>query len=304
MVASLIPLIVAVAALTSSLFLPVYAQTTTPTTLMDDTGFTITLPPGWHGNDYDNKGPSAIATENKLGYTKLATFCPLDDTVPRLGSDGLTCDTGGAATDWITVFRYKDLASKPEFAPIIQSGRPITANDVYLYHLEEIRNFKKAQNPNTPQFWEPIIYEETTEENFPITRNAAGGPELALPPLNGKAVRTGDTGYSLFFIDDSTGYAYRVTSNGFAVSFWGSENSFPEVIDRRNAIISIIHTAGINPDVQADATHTLYTYNPATTVDHNDPGAVILIPPETLAAQASSSSEDPTGLGLFGSVNK
>lgn len=260
--------------------------TATPMTLMDDTGFTITLPAGWIRNDYDNKGASAIDTENKLGYTKLATFCPQDDAVPKLGIEVSICDVGGAATDWITVFRYKDLASKPEFAPIVQSGRPITANDVYLYHLDEIRKYNKALLPNSAQGWEPIIHEEQTVENIPITRNAAGGPELALPPLNGKAVRTGDTGYSLFFYDDSTGYAYRVSSNGFATRFWGSENSFPVVIDQRDAIISSIRTSGINPNVEPEPTPVL-PYNPPTTFDPNDPGAVILIPPETLEAQAS-----------------
>jgi hypothetical protein len=263
-------------------------------TAMDDTGFTITMPAGWVGNDYDNKGAAAIDTENKLGYTKLATFCPQDDAVPRLGVEGLICNGGGDG-DWITIFRYKDLASKPEFASIIQSGRQITANDVYLYHLEEIRNYNKAENPNNPQAWEPLIYEEQTEEDVPITRNAAGGPELALPPLNGKVARTVETGYSLFFIDDSTGYAYRVTSNGLALLL----QDRPNWIDRYNTIVSIIRTSGVNPNVQPEP-HPMLPYNPPTVFDYYDPGAVILIPQETLAAQASSSSEDSNSLGFLG----
>jgi hypothetical protein len=269
--------------------------TTTPMTFMDDTGFTMRLPPGWIGYDYDNNEASAIDTEDKLGYTKLATFCPQEDAVPKLGSEGLTCNVGSHTSDWITVFRYKDLASKPEFAPIIQSGRQITANDVYLYHLEEIRNFDKASNPNNPQFWEPMLYEEYTEENVPVKRNAAGGPELALSPLNGKVAMTAETGYSLFFIDDSTGYAYRVSSNGFTIKYWWAEDS---CVLECSAIVPSIHTLGINPNVQAEP-HPVLPYNPPTVFDYNDPGAVILIPPETLAAQASS-SEDPSGLGLFG----
>lgn len=117
----------------------------TTTSFTDDTGFTVDLPPGWIANDYQNTGPEAAATENQLGYTKLAIFCQSDDTAPRFGSSVGTCNAGFSG-DWVQVFRYKNFASNP----IVSAGTgglplsALTPTHVYLYHLEEIRGVRDA----------------------------------------------------------------------------------------------------------------------------------------------------------------
>jgi hypothetical protein len=135
----LLPLLVFIA--------PVYAAmgqaTGTTTVFTDDTGFTVDLPQGWIANDFDNNGAEAQALEDNLGYTKLVTFYRGEDSFPSLGSEVSRCEIS-TTSDWVQVFRYKNLASKPEFASIVQSGRAITASDVFLYHLEELKRYADA----------------------------------------------------------------------------------------------------------------------------------------------------------------
>jgi hypothetical protein len=213
----------------------------TATTFTDDTGFTVELALGWTANDYDNKGGEALAAENKLGYAKLVTFCSDNNEVP-------TCDE--SLGDYVQVFRYKDLHKRPEFASIIASGKPITANDMFLYHLEELKE-RQSSNP----YYLPHIYEEWTQENVEVGRiiTSPSGQELATP-VYGKITGI-DALYNLYFVDDSTDIGYRVSSDSFSVGELaiGSIDSLPL------EMITIFDSASLLP-APAAVSHPVIPY--------------------------------------------
>ncbi|HEU4822630.1 MAG TPA: hypothetical protein VFS97_04335 [Nitrososphaeraceae archaeon] len=260
-----------------------FAQGAKPFT--DDTGFTVDLPLGWIANDYRNTGPDAAITENNLGYTKLVTFCNENDAAPTLGSEVPSCNISPLG-DFIEVFRYKDLASKSEFASIVQSGREITANDVFLYYLEELKRYGKATVLPGASPLTPLIDEEFTRENVPIEVNISNPGQTVgtqATPLIGKIAMV-NTNYHLFFIDPNTGYAYRVTEIHSSIVERDNPNKVLKVSDM--IILSIIDSVRLEAPLDSDnISHPLFTYEPPTTPDYNDPGALVLASPIYVTAR-------------------
>jgi hypothetical protein len=272
----------------------------------DDGGFVVDVPPGWVANDFQNSDPQAISTENKLGYTKLLTLCPSEDAIPSLGSEVPTCDTSHP-NDYVQVFRYKHVSEKPEFASIVQSGRAITPNDIFLYHLEELKryyNFMSSVNPPGVSPHQPNIREQYTVDGVTVDRyNPAEGESLLnsspqTPITDGKIAMVDDE-YSLYIMDRNTDYGYRVTAGGFVIEDWiiGITNSGPP-----ESVISILNSASlrtIDPDTQIiTVNHPLLPYVPVTTgADRTDPGAVVL---GTLPSPSQSQRDNTQVIpGLF-----
>jgi hypothetical protein len=198
--------------------------------------------------------------------------------------------------------RYLDthLASKPEFAPIVGSGRAITANDVFLYHLEEIKRYNTIANSDRPylQGSSPSIYEGFTQENIPIEANGQ--------TVMGKIVNLGAYGYSLFFIDPATGYAYRVTAGGHEIGEWRDP---ADRLSRPETIISILDSVSVNL-AAANSSNPLFTYMPSTIPDGQDPGAIVVatspVPSSGQSTSSSSSSspmQDLNDRGMFGPLS-
>jgi hypothetical protein len=102
-----------------------------PTPFTDDSGFSVLLPEGWVGEDFDNINPSSQSAESQLGYGILTAFCPQEQVSPQVGGCGSNCQS---AEDVVYVFRYKDLRSRPEFASL-PSDYKITAEDMMAYEL-------------------------------------------------------------------------------------------------------------------------------------------------------------------------
>jgi hypothetical protein len=250
---------------------------------IDDAGFMVNIPPGWIANDYQNTDVQSAAVEDKLGYTKLATFCPSEDATPSLGSEVPTCNTS-FPSDSVQVFRYKHVSQKPEFAPIVKSGKAITSNDIFLYHLEELKRYYKFMSSASPPGaspYQPNIKEEYTVDGVTVDRhNPAGGENFnssrQQPITDGKIAMIDDQ-YSLFIMDPNTDYGYRVTAGGFTIVDWtvGISNSGPP-----ESIISILNSVGlgnINPANQrVVVTHPLIPYVPPTGPDATDPGAIVV----------------------------
>jgi hypothetical protein len=260
-------------------------------TFKDDTGFTVDLPAGWIANDYANTGLDAQQVENTLGYTKLVTFCTESGAVPSLGAVVPECDLSPFSGEWVTVFRYTDLAKKPEFANIVQSGRALTANDVFLYHLEEMKRWFDADAVNRERSgppWTNIIYERFTQEDVSIERKAADGTPL--PLIIGKAVMN-EGGYNLYFIDDTTGYAYRITSDSFLVGEWITGT---RPLTEPNEVLWIFNSARLDTaPSSASLGHPLLTYTPPNYLDPNDPGAIVAATPVQQGPSSESSNNNP-----------
>jgi hypothetical protein len=132
---------VALSAILITVIMAAFAQATATTTtstttnsestpFIDDIGFSVLLPAGWVGEDFDNTSPSSQSAESQLGYGILAAFYPQEQALPRVGGSS-NCQS---AEDAAYVFRYKDLRSRAEFASL-PSDYEITAEDVMVYEL-------------------------------------------------------------------------------------------------------------------------------------------------------------------------
>jgi hypothetical protein len=262
---------------------------TTPFT--DDTGFTVDLPQGWIANDYQNTGAEATATEDKLGYTQLAILCEAGGTAPRLGSDTATCSTSRIANTYVQIFRYKDFPNKPE---IIAAGIPpslLTGTHVYLYYLDELRHFSQVLYPNgDPSAQEPIIAEQYTLNGAMIAKEGEDVIFGDMYMINWK--------YNLFFLDKSTGHAYRITMVGSDIDDWISGRllvgqQVPEAIEMITSTVRLNSAPSL-------VSHQLFTYEPSIQTLLDDPGAIDAIPREdlrrggfTLGEEGSSSNIAP-----------
>ena len=260
---------------------PATTPAATETTFTDDTGLVANLPPGWIANDYQNTGPQAEATEDQLGYTKVVTFCKSDDAVPRLGSEVPICDIG-VTTDWVQVFRYKDFSNKPEIAATGTPLSSLTAEHVYLYHLEEQRRWSAARFPSSGS--DPIIYEQFSQPLWVVKEGQGAAQAATLDAV----MRMVNWQYSLFFFDPSTNTGYRVTAGGSEVGDWSTgdfvgrdqPNAVPDAVD------VVLYSVRLDP-APASVSQPLLTYTPSTNPDHYDPGAIVLAPepasePQTL----------------------
>jgi hypothetical protein len=215
-----------------ALLLPPYtaAMATTLSSFTDDAGFGAVLPPGWITNDFDNTSPEAIAFEDQVGYAKLVTFCSEEDSsLPSLGSDIRTCkEIPKSPNEYVQVYRYKGLDKRPEFTPILQSGRAITANDLFLYHLMELQSLPNSGTP--PEAYEDRIQQQSVGVMQQVDANSiervstinglivlVGYEKLPPPPGSGGGWRSS---YNLYFVDPATNDGYRVVSESFDVDLY------------------------------------------------------------------------------------
>jgi hypothetical protein len=103
-------------------------------------GFRVGVPSGWIIEDIDNTAPNARQAERNLGGGLLSRLCPEDLATPQIGGK-YSC---AQAMDYVLIFRFADLKSRPESADIIQQNRNITTSDFvafYLLFLETLFGF-------------------------------------------------------------------------------------------------------------------------------------------------------------------
>ena len=104
-------------------------------------GFRIQVPNGWILDDIDNSHPINQQREKSFGFGILAILCPQTETLPIIGG-GYRCSDG--AEDDVTIVRFTDLKSRPEFAVLAAENKSITISDFVAYYiqfLEERVNF-------------------------------------------------------------------------------------------------------------------------------------------------------------------
>jgi hypothetical protein len=179
-----------------------------PTTVFQSTvdGIRVGIPDGWVVEDLNNTDSSSQQSEQSYGAGNLVELCPQILATPQIGGTYLCPDTQ-EGLDSVSVWRFAELKSRPEFAGLVQRNQSITTTDLvafYFLFLEQKANFSNIrllQNIDTtvnvidPQTNEtiataPAKYIETTYQESNGIPNEG---DIALLVLS----NDGNTGYVL-----------------------------------------------------------------------------------------------------------
>lgn len=179
-----------------------------PTTIFQSTvdGIRMGVPDGWVVEDLNNTDSSLEQSEQSYGAVSLVELCPQILATPQIGGTYL-CADAQEGLDSVSVWRFADLKSRPEFAGLVQRNQSITTTDLvafYFLFLEQKANFtniRLLQNIDTavnvidPQTNETIVtapakYIETT---YLDSNGIPNEGDIALLVLS----NDGNTGYVL-----------------------------------------------------------------------------------------------------------
>jgi hypothetical protein len=179
-----------------------------PTTIFQSTvdGIRMGVPDRWVVEDLNNTDSSLQQSEQSYGAVSLVELCPQILATPQIGGTYL-CPDAQEGLDSVSVWRFADLKSRPEFAGLVQRNQSITTTDLvafYFLFLEQKANFtniRLLQNIDTtvnvidPQTNEtittaPAKYIETT---YLDSNGIPHEGEIALLVLS----NDGKTGYVL-----------------------------------------------------------------------------------------------------------
>jgi hypothetical protein len=178
-----------------------------PTMFQSDVdGIRVGVPDGWVVEDMNNTDPGLLQAEQSYGAGVLVEICPQNQSTPQIGGTYL-CPEAQEGLDSVSVWRFADLKSRPEFAGVVQQNQSITTTDLvafYFLFLEQkagFTNFRLLQNIDTtvnvmdPQTsvrvgTVPAKYIETTYLDASGTPNDGDTALLVLG-------NDGDTGYAL-----------------------------------------------------------------------------------------------------------
>jgi hypothetical protein len=178
-----------------------------PTTFQSNVdGIRLGVPSGWVFEDLNNTDPGMQQAEQTYGAGVLVELCPQNQATPQIGGTYL-CPEAAEGLDSVSLWRFNDLKSRPEFAGVVQRNQSITTNDLMAYYflfLEQkagFTNFRVIENIDTtanvidPQTrvtvtTAPAKYIETT---YLDSRGIPSDGDIALLVLN----NDGNTGYAL-----------------------------------------------------------------------------------------------------------
>ena len=107
------------------------AQTADRTFESEEDGFRLQVPQGWVIQD-DN------ITPRQLGNEVIAALCLENEALPAVGG-AYNCEAA-ARTDEISIERWSDLQSRPEFENITTSNYTITTNDLLALRIQWLNN--------------------------------------------------------------------------------------------------------------------------------------------------------------------
>lgn len=118
-------------------------------------GIRVGVPSGWVFEDINNTDPGLRQAEQNYGAGVLVELCPQNQATPQIGGTYL-CPDAEEGLDSVSVWRFADLKSRPEFAGVVQRNQSITTNDLvaayYFLFLEQkadFTNIRLLQNIDT-----------------------------------------------------------------------------------------------------------------------------------------------------------
>jgi hypothetical protein len=117
-------------------------------------GIRVGVPNGWVFEDLNNTDPGLRQNEQSYDAGVLVELCPQNQATPQIGST-YVCPEAEEGLDSVSVWRFADLKSRPEFAGVVQRNQSITTTDLvafYFIFLEQkagFTNFRLLQNIDT-----------------------------------------------------------------------------------------------------------------------------------------------------------
>jgi hypothetical protein len=116
-----------------------------PTRVFQSTvdGIRVGVPDGWVVEDLNNTDSSLQQSEQSYGAGGLVELCPQILATPQIGGSYL-CPDAQEGLDSVSVWRFADLKSRPEFTGLVQRNQSITTTDLvafYFLFLEQKANF-------------------------------------------------------------------------------------------------------------------------------------------------------------------
>ena len=168
-------------------------------------GIRVGVPEGWVFEDLNNTDPSSQQAEQSYGAGVLVELCPQNQATPQIGGTYL-CPAAEEGLDSVSVWRFADLESRPEFAGVLQRNQSITTTDLvafYFMFLEQkanFSNFRLLQNIDT------TINLIDPQTNQAIATAPAKYIETSYLDASGTA-NEGDVALLVLSNDGNTGYA-------------------------------------------------------------------------------------------------
>lgn len=168
-------------------------------------GISVGVPSGWVFEDVNNTDPGLQQAEQSYGAGVLVELCPQNQATPQIGGTYL-CPDAEEGLDSVSVWRFADLKSRPEFAGVLQQNQSITANDLVAYYflfLEQKANFtniRLLQNVDTTV----NVIDPQTE----VSIATVPAKYIQTSYLNANGIPTeGDVALLALGTDGNTGYA-------------------------------------------------------------------------------------------------
>jgi plastocyanin len=171
-------------------------------------GIRVQVPSGWVVEDIDNTDRDEQKLSRDLGWELLATLCPQEQTLPKIGG-GYVCSDG--AEDYVNVIRYAELKSRPEFAVLAQQNKSITISDLLAYFIQydevELNYTNHILHANIDR----LVNVTDSHTNQTIATASAKYVEMSFSNAEGERV---ESGISLLVLnnDGNTGYVLLPTS--------------------------------------------------------------------------------------------
>jgi hypothetical protein len=165
-------------------------------------GFRVGVPNAWIIEDIDNTAPNALQAERILGGGLLARLCPEHLATPEISAK-YSC---AQAMDYVLIFRYADLKSRPEFADIIQQNRNITTSDFVAFYLLFLERLFGFTNFRLLEDFDTAVNVTDPQTNQTIT--TAHAKYIDVAHIDGLGQRQ-DRDIALLVLanDENTGYA-------------------------------------------------------------------------------------------------
>jgi plastocyanin len=168
-------------------------------------GIRVGVPGGWVFEDINNTDPGLRQAEQNYGAGVLIELCPQNQATPQIGGIYL-CPEAEEGLDSVSVWRFADLKSRPEFAGVVQQNQSITTNDLVAYYflfLEQKANFtniKLLQNVDTTV--------NVIDPRTGVSIATAPGKYIQTSYLNANGTpNEGDSAILVLDNDGNTGYA-------------------------------------------------------------------------------------------------
>jgi hypothetical protein len=169
-------------------------------------GIRVGVPDGWIVTDIDNIDPISQQAEESGAPGELVVLCPRDQAIPQIGGGYICPDE---VQDSVSVYRFSDLKSRPEFAGVVRQNQNITASDFLAYFLQLMEQRFGFTNIRLIENIERAVNVIDSQTNQTIAIVPAHYIQSSF--LDDTGIASRDFAFLVLGIDGNTGYALLPT---------------------------------------------------------------------------------------------